>query len=41
MVAQYHVKLSAGDVASYVLLPGDPGRVETVAKHWDEYHKVA
>lgn len=41
MVTQYHIKLSPGDVAPYVLLPGDPGRVETVAKHWDEYHKVA
>jgi uridine phosphorylase len=41
MVAQYHVQLSPGDVAPYVLLPGDPGRGEVVAKHWDEYHKVA
>ena len=24
---QYHLEIDAGDVAPYVLLPGDPGRV--------------
>ena len=33
---QYHVKLAPGDVAPYVLLPGDPGRVPVVASYWDE-----
>ncbi|HSL16015.1 MAG TPA: uridine phosphorylase, partial [Actinomycetota bacterium] len=41
MPLQYHVKLSDGDVAPYVLLPGDPGRVPVVASHWDEAHEVA
>ncbi len=41
MLPQYHLKLIPGDVAPYVLLPGDPKRVEIVAKHWDEAHKVA
>lgn len=41
MAVQYHVKLDDGDVAPYVLLPGDPGRVEVVASQWDEAHKVA
>ena len=41
MLPQYHLKLVPGDVAPYVLLPGDPKRVEIVAKHWDEAHKVA
>ena len=41
MHPQYHVKLAPGDVAPYVLLPGDPKRVEVVAKHWDEAHMVA
>ena len=26
MSVQYHLKLAPGDVAPYVLLPGDPGR---------------
>ena len=26
MSLQYHLKLAPGDVAPYVLLPGDPGR---------------
>ena len=41
MAKQYHVQLSKGDVAPYVLLPGDPGRVAKVAALWDEAHKVA
>jgi uridine phosphorylase len=38
---QYHVRLAPGDVAPYVLLPGDPGRVEVVASLWDEARHVA
>jgi uridine phosphorylase len=41
MTKQYHIQLSAGDVAPYVLLPGDPGRVAKVAALWDEAHKVS
>ena len=41
MLPQYHVKLKPGDVAPYVLLPGDPGRVGFVAKFWDEAEKIA
>jgi len=38
---QYHVRLSPGDVAPTVLLPGDPGRVPVVASLWDEAREVA
>jgi uridine phosphorylase len=38
---QYHLKISDGDVAPYVLLPGDPGRVETIAAMWDTARHVA
>jgi uridine phosphorylase len=38
---QYHVKLNDGDVAPFVLLPGDPGRVPVMASCWDEAHEVA
>jgi len=41
VTVQYHLKLSPGDVAPYVLLPGDPGRVPLVASMWDESHEVA
>ena len=41
MMPQYHLKLVPGDVAPYVLLPGDPKRVEVVASHWDKSIKVA
>lgn len=40
MSLQYHVQLKEGDVAPYVLLPGDPGRVPIVASFWDEAHEV-
>jgi len=41
MPRQYHIKLDEGDIAPYVLLPGDPGRVAAVASFWDESRKVA
>jgi uridine phosphorylase len=41
MSLQYHLKLAPGDVAPYVLLPGDPGRVPLVASMWDEAREVA
>jgi len=41
MSLQYHLKIREGDVAPYVLLPGDPDRVEKVAGYWDEVKLVA
>ena len=41
MSLQYHLKIKEGDVAPYVLLPGDPKRVPIVASYWDEAHFVA
>jgi len=41
MGRQYHIQCQEGDVAPYVLLPGDPGRVPVVAAEWDGGHKVA
>lgn len=32
---QYHIALERGDLAEYVLLVGDPGRVARVSAHWD------
>jgi len=32
---QYHLEVGPGDVAESVLLPGDPGRVETVVADWE------
>jgi len=33
---QYHLAVGPGDVADAVLLPGDPGRVETITDLWDD-----
>ena len=38
---QYHIRCRKGDVARYVLLPGDPERVDVIAKEWDEARFVA
>ncbi len=37
---QYHIECEEGDVARYVILPGDPGRVSTIASVWDEAREV-
>lgn len=41
MTRQYHLQVAPGDVAPYVLLPGDPGRVPMVAEVWDHAREVA
>jgi uridine phosphorylase len=41
MSLQYHIKCREGDIAPYVLLPGDPGRVPIVAAHWEEARLIA
>jgi len=38
---QYHVKCKKGDVGRYVIIPGDPGRCESIAKLFDDYHQVS
>ena len=38
---QYHIRCRPGDVAKYVLLPGDPERVPLIADYWDEKREVA
>ena len=32
--------MQAGDVADFVILPGDPGRVDFIAEHFDEAKKL-
>ena len=32
---QFHIRCSEGDVGRYVFLPGDPGRCEAIAAHFD------
>ena len=38
---QYHIRCKPGDVARYVLLPGDPARVRLISERWAEGHEVA
>ena len=40
-ILQYHLRVRPGEVADYVLLPGDPGRVTLIAEHLDEAREVA
>ncbi len=37
----YHLMAGPGDVAPYVLTPGDPDRVPRIAKYWDTARAVA
>lgn len=38
---QYHIRCKRGDVAKYVLLPGDPGRAHRIAALFENPRKVA
>jgi uridine phosphorylase len=38
---QYHIRVRPGEVGRYVLLPGDPGRVEKIARFLDGAHFVS
>ena len=38
---QYHLEVGPDDVADAVLLPGDPGRVDTITALWDDHEPVA
>ena len=33
---QFHINMKKGDVGKYVILPGDPGRCEKIAKYFDD-----
>ncbi len=36
---QFHIRCDAEDIGKYVFLPGDPGRCEAIAAHFDQpYH---
>ena len=38
---EYHIAVGKGEVGRYVILPGDPGRCEKIAKYFDNPVKVA
>ena len=38
---QFHIRCKAGDVARYVLLPGDPERVKLMVNRWAEGREIA
>ena len=38
---QYHIACEKGDVARYVLTPGDPARVAKIASLWDSAKEIA
>ena len=37
---QFHIQCAPGDVGRYCILPGDPGRCEAIAAHFDQPVKV-
>lgn len=38
---QPHIKCKKGDVAKFVLLPGDPARVKKIASYWDNAKEIS
>ena len=38
---EFHIHTTPEDVGRYVILPGDPGRCEKIARHFDNAKKVA
>lgn len=38
---QKHIRCKKGDVAEYVLIPGDPARAKRIAENFDSYEKIA
>ena len=38
---EYHIGVAPGEVGRYVILPGDPGRCEKIAAHFENPEKVA
>jgi len=40
-VKQYHIDLGPGDVSEYVLLPGDPGRVDKIGEFLEDFEIIS
>lgn len=40
-VEQYHIACKPGDLAEYLLVPGDPDRVPRIAEFWDSAREVS
>lgn len=38
---QYHIACEKGDLAEYLLVPGDPDRVPKIAKFWDSAKEIS
>jgi uridine phosphorylase len=38
---QYHIQCGKGDLARYLLVPGDPDRVRKIARYWDSAREVS
>ena len=38
---QYHIRCKPGDLAKYLLVPGDPERVPKIVKYWDSASEVS
>ena len=38
---EFHLKIKPGDIGSYVILPGDPGRCRQIAAYLDNPQKIA
>ena len=40
MQSEFHLQCKKGDIGRYVIVPGDPGRCELIAKYFDDYYFI-
>jgi uridine phosphorylase len=38
---EYHIQCTTGDIGRYVFIPGDPGRCQIIAEHFEKAEKIA
>ena len=38
---QFHIHCKPGDIGRYCIVPGDPGRVSSIAEYFDDAKQIA
>jgi uridine phosphorylase len=38
---QYHIRCKRGDLAEYLIVPGDPDRIQKIIKYWDSFREIS
>jgi uridine phosphorylase len=38
---QYHIGCKRDDLAEYLIIPGDPDRIQKIIKYWDSFREIS